>query len=67
VDGHATGPHAIPLGVDATSRLIEIADDPDDLLADLGISDYKVSRFDFYAAPRRIELDDELRDRLTLR
>jgi len=46
---------------------MELADEPDDLLADLGIPGYKPSRFDFRAAPRRIELADTLRDRLTLR
>ena len=42
------------LGTDATS------------LADFGISGYRVRRFDFHAAPRRIELDDALREKLTL-
>ena len=50
----------------STSLLMELAEDLDDLLADLGIADYKVSRFDFLAAPRRVELADGLRDRLTL-
>jgi hypothetical protein len=65
--GTPQGPFAVPLGTDATSLLMEIAEHPDDLLADLGIADYKVSRFDFLAAPRRVELGDGLRDRLTLR
>lgn len=65
--GTPQGPFAVPLGTDATSLLIEFAEHPDNLLADLGIADYEVSRFDFYAAPRRLELGDGLRDRLTLR
>jgi hypothetical protein len=46
---------------------MELAAYPDDLLPDLGIADYKLSRFDFFAAPRRVELGEGLRDRLTLR
>jgi hypothetical protein len=65
--GTAQGPFSVPLGTDVTSRLIELAERPDDLLADLGIADYQVTRFDFLAAPRRLELGDGLRDRLTLR
>ena len=65
--GTPQGPYSVPLGTDATSLLMDLAAYPDDLLADLGISGYKVSRFDFLAAPRRVELDDELRDQLTLR
>ena len=65
--GTPQGPFAVPLGTDATSLLIELAEYPDDLLADLGIGEYEVSRFDFLAAPRRLELGDGLRDRLTVR
>jgi hypothetical protein len=65
--GTPQGPFAVPLGTDATSLLMELAEHPDDLLADLGIADHKVLRFDFLAAPRRLELGDGLRDRLTLR
>jgi hypothetical protein len=65
--GTPQGPFAVPLGRDVTSLVMKLAAYPDDLLADLGIADYKVSRFDFLAAPRRVELDDGLRDRLTLR
>jgi hypothetical protein len=65
--GTPQAPYAVPLGTDATSLLMELAASPDDLLGDLGIADYKVSRFDFLAAPRRIDLGDGLRDRLTLR
>jgi hypothetical protein len=60
-------PYGIPLEVDATSLLLDLVERPDDLLPDLGISDLKVGRFDFYAAPRRIELADDLRRRLLLR
>lgn len=65
--GTPQGPFAVPVGTDATSLLMELATHPDDLLPDLGIADYKVSRFDFLAAPRSVELGDGLRDRLTLR
>jgi hypothetical protein len=65
--GTPQGPFAVPLGTDATSLLMELAAYPDDLLPDLGIADYKLSRFDFFAAPRRVELGEGLRDRLTLR
>jgi hypothetical protein len=61
------GPFAVPLGTDATSLLGELAAYPDDLLPDLGIADCEVSPLDFLAAPRRVELGDGLRDRLTLR
>jgi hypothetical protein len=65
--GTPQGPYAVPLGKDATSLLLELAERPDDLLADLGISGEGVPRFDFYAAPRRIELQAELRQQLLLR
>jgi hypothetical protein len=65
--GTPQGPYGIPLEVDATSLLLDLVERPDDLLPDLGISDLKVARFDFYAAPRRIELADDLRRRLLLR
>jgi hypothetical protein len=65
--GTPQGPFAVPLGVDVTSALLELAEYPDDLLADLGIAGFKVSRFDFRAAPRRLELSDALRHKLTLR
>jgi hypothetical protein len=64
--GTPQGPYGVPLGTDATSLLLERASDLDDLLADLGISGLAVRRFDFYAAPRRIELDDALREKLKL-
>jgi hypothetical protein len=65
--GTPQGPFPVSLETDATSLLMELAAYPDDLLPDLGIADYKVSRFDFLAAPRRVELGDGLRDRLRLR
>ena len=64
--GTPQGPYGVALGTDATSFLLERAWDLDDLFGDLRMSDYRVSRFDFYAAPRRIELDDPLREKLTL-
>jgi hypothetical protein len=65
--GTPQGQFAVRLGTDAASLLMDFAAYPDDLLSDLGSADYKVSRFDFFAAPRRVELGDGLRDRLTLR
>ena len=65
--GTPQGPYAISLGADATSLLLELADRPDDLLPDLGIAGLHVPRFEFYAAPRRIELEESLRKRLLLR
>ena len=65
--GTPQGPYAVPLSAAATSLLLDLADRPEDLLDELGIAGYKVRRFDFYAAPRRIELADGLRERLTLR
>jgi hypothetical protein len=38
----------------------------ENLLADLGISGLEVSRFEFAAAPRRIDVDPALAGRLTL-
>jgi len=64
--GTPQGPYGVALGTDATSFLLECARDLDDLLADFGISSYRVRRFDFNAAPRRIELDDALREKLPL-
>ena len=75
-DGHGTrrftgppsGPHAVPTGRSATSDLLAFVDGnaADDLLAALGIHGVKVSRFDYYAAPHRIEVGDAVRRRLTL-
>jgi hypothetical protein len=66
--GPSTGPHAIPIGRSATGALLAFVDGnaSDDLLAALAIHGVKVSRFDYYAAPHRIELDDIVRRRLTL-
>ena len=65
--GTPQGPFAVPLETDATSLLMVLAGHPDDLLANLRAASFKVSRFDYFAAPRRVELADGLRDRLTLR
>lgn len=66
-EGTPQGPHAVALAGSATSRLLELVDSmPDLLLADLGISGMSASRFDFHAAPRRIDVDPALATRLTL-
>lgn len=65
--GTPQGPFPISTRTSATTELFaRAADWQEDLLADLGISGYKVARFDFYAAPRRIDLADDLRVRLVL-
>lgn len=66
--GPASGPHVIPLGRSATADLLRFVDGnaADDLLAALGIHGVRVSRFDYYAAPHRIEVGDAVRRRLTL-
>lgn len=65
--GTPQGPFPISTSASATTELLaRAADWQEDLLADLGISGYEVPRFDFYAAPRRIDLADELRNRLVL-
>ena len=66
-EGTAQGPHAVSLAGSATSRLLELVETmPDLLLAELGISGLSASRFDFHAAPRRIDVDPGLAKRLTL-
>ena len=58
-EGTPQGPRAVPLGEPATSTLLgHIEDLPDDLLADLRISDLKVSRFAYSAAPHRVDLSE---------
>jgi hypothetical protein len=42
------------------------ADVDDPLLADFGISDIQVSRFDYHAAPHRIDVDPAVASRLTI-
>ena len=61
--------HRVPVHEVATCDLLSIADDTAieglaDLRADLNIAGFKVARWTFLSAPRRIELDDELGDRL---
>lgn len=66
--GQPSGPHPIPTGRSATAALLSFVDGAaaDDLLAALGIHGIRVSRFDYYAAPHRIEVGDAVRRRLTL-
>ncbi|MDO8187339.1 hypothetical protein Q5424_12960 [Conexibacter sp. JD483] len=66
--GQPSGPHAVPTHRSATADLLGFIDGSaaDDLLAALGIHGIKVSRFDYYAAPHRIEVGDVVRRRLTL-
>lgn len=59
----------VPLSEDPTTALVHIADEArqthlGDLLGDLRTAGCDVTRFEFYAAPFRIELADDLRDRL---
>jgi hypothetical protein len=66
-EGTHQGPYAIPTTGSATSTLLALVDSVDEpLLADFGIGDISVSRFEFHAAPRRIEVDPALATRLTL-
>jgi hypothetical protein len=62
------GPFAVELDQSATSRLLDLVENSDilELLADLGISGMAVSRLQFAAAPRRIDLDPALAGRLKL-
>lgn len=65
--GTPQGPFPISTKTSATTELLRRAADwQEDLIDELGISGYEVARFDFYAAPRRIDLADELRNRLLL-
>ncbi len=66
--GPPSGPHAVPTHRSATADLLRFVDGTaaDDLLAALGIHGIKVSRFDYYAAPHRIEVGDVVRRRLML-
>ncbi len=59
----------VPAAGDPTSELLRIAQEArelhlGDLLGDLRIGGYAITRFDFHAAPFRIELSPDLRDRL---
>lgn len=65
--GAVQGPHPIPARGSATTALLGLIEHQlDDLLPALGIQGLRISRFDFHAAPRRIELDDSIRRRLRL-
>jgi hypothetical protein len=66
--GRSSGPHPIPTHRSATADLLRFVDGSaaDDLLAALAIHGIKISRFDYYAAPHRIEVGDAVRRRLTL-
>jgi hypothetical protein len=66
-EGTPQGPRAVPLGEPATSTLlghIELL--PNDMSADLGISNLKVTRFAYSAAPRRVDLETNLAAKLLL-
>jgi hypothetical protein len=62
------GPYAVPVGVSATSTLLDLVENSEggSLLGELGISGLAVSRWEFAAAPRRIDVDDAVTRRLTL-
>jgi len=66
--GPPSGPHAIPTHRSATADLLRFVDGSaaDDLLAALAMHGITVSRFDYYAAPHRIEVGEAVRRRLTL-
>ncbi len=66
-EGTPQGPWPVPLGRSATSALLRLVeDDLGGLEADLGISGLHVARFDYHAAPRRIDVAPELARRLVL-
>jgi hypothetical protein len=63
------GPFAVEARGSATSALLDLVEGQSlltNLLADLGISGMAVSRFQFAAAPRRIDVDPAIAGRLTL-
>jgi hypothetical protein len=67
--GSVAGPDEVDVTVDPTKRLLEIAHESrewhlPDLLGDLRRNGVLVSRWDFYAAPFRIELSKELQARV---
>jgi len=65
--GGPQGPMPLPSDGSTTTALLHLVRDfEEDLLPDLGIAGLRTSRFDFYAAPRRIEVAPSLRERLTL-
>lgn len=60
---------ALPVNASATTAILDLVASPaqvNDLYADLRESGVPVRRFDFYAAPSRIELDPTLASRLIL-
>lgn len=58
--GTTQPPQAIEIGQPATSQLLAMAENLDVLDGDLGIGGYAFSRNGFAAAPRRLEMADEL-------
>ena len=57
----------VGLGADPTSQLLEIAErvrELGDALSHLRIAGFRISRWDFHAAPARLELEPELAARL---
>jgi hypothetical protein len=59
----------LPAGEDPTSALVAIAYEMreqhlGDLLGDMRMNDFDVTRFEFYAAPFRVELAESLREAL---
>lgn len=65
--GAVHGPHPIPVRGSATSALLALVEHQlHDLLPALGMQGLRIARFDFHAAPRRIELDESIRRRLRL-
>lgn len=67
-EGTPQGPSAVTTARSATSALLELAEDAErtGLLAELRSSGHAVSRFDFEAAPQRIDADPALVARLSL-
>jgi hypothetical protein len=68
-EGFAYYGFRVPTDRDATLDLLKLAGEVDliDLLADLRIAGLGVSRWEFFSAPHRLELDAELDQRLAPR
>jgi catechol 2,3-dioxygenase-like lactoylglutathione lyase family enzyme len=68
LEGHTHTGERVSMRSDASVELLRLArehrDDVIDLLADMGIGGWKVSRWELMSAPHRIELAPELRARL---
>jgi hypothetical protein len=67
--GTTSAGHEVVLGEDVTNQLMAIAHEArevhlGDLLGDLGRQGRELARWDFYAAPFRVELSDALRERV---